>query len=62
MTVAECREKVESCMDNGSISKWESSFLVGLTDKLDRGMIPSDREQEIVQEIHDKIYGGSRWR
>lgn len=64
MTADECREKVEAAMDNGAISKWESSFLVSMTDKLDRGQILSGPEQDRIEEIHEKIFGGRsrRWR
>jgi hypothetical protein len=63
MTKDECREKVEACADHGTLTKWESSFLVNLTDQLDRGRPLSDRQQEILTEIHEKIGGKvSRWR
>lgn len=62
MTQAECREKVEACMDNGTLTAWESSFLVNLTDRLDRGQMVTVDQQTILDQIHDKIYRGQRWQ
>lgn len=63
MTRDECREKVEACVDHGSLTKWEESFLVNLTDQLDRGRTISERQQELLSEIHDKISGDRKsWR
>lgn len=59
MTKEECRETVEACIDHGSLTQWENSFLVNLADQLGRGRAISERQQELLEEIREKI-GGER--
>lgn len=63
MTRDECRDKVEACIDHGSLTTWETSFLVNLSDQLGRGRNISERQQELLEEIHEKISGERKsWR
>lgn len=57
MTIAECQEKIEECFDNGTLTKWEDSFLTSLAGKLSHGWSLSEREEELLEGIHAKIYG-----
>lgn len=47
-------EMIEELLDRGNLTKWESSFLISLSDKVDRGHILSGYEQEKLREIHDE--------
>lgn len=43
---------VEELFDLGNLSRWEDSFLVSVSDKLDRDIPLSEREEEKVREIY----------
>ena len=58
MTLDVAREKIEECLNNGALTRWEESFLTSISDKVERGYGLSDREQEILQQIHKKIFVG----
>lgn len=63
MTPDECRAVIEECLDNGTLTKWESSFITSISDQLERGHDLSDRQVDILEGIHQKIFGSSRgWR
>lgn len=56
MTADVAREKLEECVNNGTLTKWEESFLTSLIDKLDRQHRISEQEQNKLEEIHRKIF------
>lgn len=43
---------VEELLDLGNLTKWEMGFVESLSEKLDKGLRLSEREQEKLEEIH----------
>lgn len=52
--MSEHAKMVEEVLDSGNLTKWEESFLMSLSDKLDRETPLSEREAEKLQEIYDE--------
>ena len=53
--IADDRELVEELLNHGGASKWEESFLMSIADKLDHGYPLTEREQEKLGEIEEKV-------
>jgi hypothetical protein len=57
MTKDECREMVEACVNHGTLTRWESEFLVTIGTRLDRGRPLTADQEDKLEEIYNKIYG-----
>lgn len=51
MTAEEARGIIDRVLDMGSANKWETGFLESLSEKIDNGHEPTEREEEILEQI-----------